>query len=170
MGTQPRAAMSGAMMETGGASKTDARLGNLYSMLSTEPEEDLSAMQVARSQDLGSRLHSLDSQFTQVQAIEAEKFKVLRMILDKMEDDLGIESISLDTLKDRYDQEIKSLESSAVLDLGVHRQSRRDLDTSLSKKIDQKFNVFRTELMEEKQRKWTLLVGPTLTPVFYPTW
>merc|ERR1711865_195959 len=106
MGTQPRA-MSGAMMETGGASKTDARLGNLYSMLSTEPEEDLSAMQVARSQDLGSRLHSLDSQFTQVQAIEAEKFKVLRMILDKMEDDLGIESISLDTLKDRYDQEIK---------------------------------------------------------------
>ena len=191
-----------------------------------------------------------------------------------MEDDLGIESISLDTLKDRYDQEIKSLESSAVLDMGVHRsprsikaagtcsatvsnsadvqllqrisavdfilpanfpsplprplrhlklsprplkhqvvsihlvepgssrappplavsslchsqtallshtrslslthsccihvarprnlssrlsrcvrQSRRDLDTSLSKKIDQKFNVFRTELMEEKQRR-----------------
>merc|ERR1711865_240297 len=168
MGTQPRAAMSGAMMETGGASKTDARLGNLYSMLSTEPEEDLSAMQVARSQDLGSRLHSLDSQFTQVQAIEAEKFKVLRMILDKMEDDLGIESISLDTLKDRYDQEIKSLENSAVLDLGVHRQSRRDLDTSLSKKIDQKFNVFRSELMEEKQRRMDSARRSNMDPTILP--
>ena len=108
-------------METGGASRTDERLGNLYSMLSTDPEEDLSAMQVSRSTELGSRLNSLDTKFSEQQSVEAEKFKVLRMVLDKMEDDLGIESISLDTLKDRYDQEIKSLESSAVLDLGVHR-------------------------------------------------
>merc|ERR1711937_1125383 len=117
-----------AVEAVGGVSRTDERLGNLYSMLSTEPEEDLSAMQIARSTQLGSRLHTLDSKFTQQQSTEAEKFKVLRMVLDKMEDDLGIESISLDTLKDRYDQEIKSLESSAVLNLGVHRQSRRDLD------------------------------------------
>ena len=61
-------AMAGQMMESGGASRTDERLGNLYTMLSTDPEEDLSAMQKARSGDLGSRLHSLDSQFTQVQA------------------------------------------------------------------------------------------------------
>jgi len=90
------------------------------------------------------------------------------MVLDKMEDDLGIESISLDTLKDRYDQEIKSLESSAVLDLGVHRQSRRDLDTSLSKKIDQKFNVFRTELMEEKQRRMDSARRSNMDPSILP--
>merc|ERR1711981_287100 len=105
---------------------------------------------------------------TQAQSIEAEKFKVLRMVLDKMDDDLGIESISLDTLKDRYDQEIKSLESSAVLDLGVHRQSRRDLDTSLSKKIDQKFNVFRTELMEEKQRRMDSARRSNMDPSILP--
>jgi hypothetical protein len=159
--------MSGEM-ETVAASRTDERLGNLYSMLSTDPVQDLTQQQVARSTDLGSRLGSLDAQFSKQQSDEAERFKTLRMVLDKMDDDLGIESISLDTLKDRYDQEIKSLESAAVLDLGVHRQSRRDLDTSLSKKMDQKFNVFRQELMEEKQRRMDSARRSNMDPSILP--
>merc|ERR1711998_717847 len=156
-------------VESGGSSKTDARLSSLYSKLSTDPEDDLSVEQRGRSDDLGSRLKSLDTRFTKQQASEAEKFKVLRMVLDKIEDDTGVEKISLDTLRDRYDQEIKSLESNALLDLNIHRASRRDLDTSLSKKIDEKFGVFRMELMEEKQRRMDAARRSNLDPQVIPS-
>ena len=110
-------------------------------------------LRAAVADELGSRLKSLDTRSTKQQASEAEKFKVLRMVLDKIQDDAGVERISLDTLRDRYDQEIKSMESNALLDLNIHRAARRDLDTAISKKIDEKFGVFRMELMEEKQRR-----------------
>jgi len=147
---------------------TDARLSNLYAALSTDPEDDLSNESKGRSDELGSRLKSLDTRSTKQQASEAEKFKVLRMVLDKIEDDSGVERISLDTLRDRYDQEIKSLESNALLDLNIHRASRRDLDTSLSKKIDEKFGVFRMELMEEKQRRMDAARRSNLDPTIVP--
>merc|ERR1711998_34592 len=155
-------------VESGGSSKTDARLSSLYSKLSTDPEDDLSADQRGRSSELASRLKTLDSTFTRDQASEAEKFKVLHMVLDKIEDDTGVEKISLDTLRDRYDQEIKSLESNALLDLNIHRASRRDLDTALSKKVDEKFGVFRMELMEEKQRRMDSARRSNLDPVVVP--
>merc|ERR1711966_294159 len=158
----------GDLVESGGSSLTDARLSSLYSMLSTDPEDDLSQEAKGRSDELGSRLQSLDARATKQQASEAEKFKVLRMLLDKIEDDTGVEKISLDTLRDRYDQEIKSLESNALLDLNIHRASRRDLDTALSKKIDEKFGVFRQELMEEKQRRMDAARRSNLDPAIIP--
>lgn len=155
-------------MESGGAWQTDARLSKLYGMLSTDPEDDLSQEQKGRSDQLGSRLKSLDARATKAQASEAEKFKVLRMVLDKIQDDSGVEKISLDTLRDRYDQEIKSLESNALLDLNIHRAARRDLDTALSKKIDEKMNVFRMELAEEKARRMDAARRSNLDPVVIP--
>jgi hypothetical protein len=137
-------------------------------MLSTDPEDDLTQEAKGRSDELGSRLKSLDMRSTKKQAAEAESFKVLRMILDKIDDDTGVEKISLDTLRDRYDQEIKSLESNALLDINIHRQSRRDLDTQLSKKIDEKFGVFQMELMEEKQRRMDAARRSNLDPVVMP--
>jgi len=168
MGTRQLSISMGDLVESGGSSVTDARLNGLYSMLSTDPEDDLSNEQKGRSDELGSRLKSLDMRFTKQQASEAEKFKVLRMVLDKIEDDTGVEKISLDTLRDRYDQEIKSLESNALLDLNIHRAARRDLDTALSKKIDEKFGVFRMELMEEKQRRMDAARRSNLDPVIVP--
>merc|ERR1711871_440055 len=158
----------GDLVESGGTSVTDARLSNLYAQLSTDPEDDLSADQRGRSSELASRLKTLDSTFTRDHASEAEKFKVLRMVLDKIEDDTGVEKISLETLRDRYDQEIKSLESNALLDLNTHRSARRDLDTALSKKIDEKFGVFRQELMEEKQRRMDAARRSNLDPAIIP--
>merc|ERR1711904_134591 len=158
----------GDLVESGGTSVTDARLSSLYSMLSTDPEDDLSIEQRGRSDELGSRLKSLDTRSTQLQTSEAEKFKVLRMVLDKIQDDSGVEKISLDTRRDRYDQEIKSLESNALLELNIHRASRRDLDTALSKKVDEKFGVFRMELMEEKQRRMDAARRSNLDPVVVP--
>merc|ERR1712086_628708 len=158
----------GELVESGGSSVTDARLSNLYSALSTDPEDDLSADQTGRSAELASRLKSLDTRMTKDAVSEAEKFKVLRMVLDKIEDDTGVEKISLDTLRDRYDQEIKSLGSNALLELNIHRASRRDLDTALSKKIDEKFGVFRAELMEEKQRRMDAARRSNLDPCVMP--
>merc|ERR1712153_187102 len=158
----------GDLVESGQGYVTDARLSNLYGMLSTDPEDDLSLEAKGRSDELGSRLQSLDARFTKQQASEAEKFKVLRMVLDKIEDDTSVEKISLDTLRDRYDQEIKSLESNSLLELNIHRASRRDLDTALSKKIDEKFGVFRAELMEEKQRRMDAARRSNLDPVVVP--
>merc|ERR1711998_581730 len=155
-------------VESGGSSKTDARLSSLYSKLSTDPEDDLSVEQREKSAFIGSKLKTLDTLYTKQQASEAERFKVLRMVLDKIEDDTGVEKISLDTLRDRYDQEIKSLESNALLDLNIHRASRRDLDTALSKKIDEKFGVFRMELSEEKQRRMDAARRSNLDPVVLP--
>merc|ERR1712167_475692 len=104
-----RASIMGDLVESGGAWQTDARLSKLYGMLSTDPEDDLSLEQRGRSDELGGRLASLDQRVTKQQSSEAEKFKVLRMVLDKVSDDAGVEQISLETLRDRYDQEIKSL-------------------------------------------------------------
>merc|ERR1711907_65850 len=168
MGAWPTVGIMGDLVESGGTSVTDARLNSLYSMLSTDPEDDLTQEAKGRSDELGSRLKSLDMRSTKKQAAEAESFKVLRMILDKIDDDTGVEKISLDTLRDRYDQEIKSLESNALLDINIHRTSRRDLDTQLSKKIDEKFGVFQMELMEEKQRRMDAARRSNLDPVVMP--
>merc|ERR1712072_1369175 len=136
MGTRQLSISMGDLVESGGSSVTDARLNGLYSMLSTDPEDDLSNEQKGRSDELGSRLKSLDMRFTKQQASEAEKFKGLRMVLDKIEDDTGVEKISL--------------------------------DTQLSKKIDEKFGVFRMELMEEKQRRMDAARRSNLDPVIIP--
>merc|ERR1711998_89690 len=169
MGLHQRINMSGELMESGGTSVTEQRLGSLYSQLSVDPEDQLSADQRGRSSELASRLKTLDSTFTRDQASEAEKFKVLRMVLDAISDDTSVEKISLDTLRDRYDQEILSMESSALLDLNVHRNARRDLDTALSKKVDEKFAVFRAELMEEKQRRMDAARRSNLDPQVIPS-
>jgi len=157
--------MSGELMESGGTSVTEQRLGSLYSQLSVDPEDQLSLDARGRSEELGSRLKLLDSKTTQQQSAEAELYKVLRMSVDAISDDTSVEKISLDTLRDRYDQEILSMESSALLDLNVHRNARRDLDTALSKKVDEKFAVFRAELMEEKQRRMDAARRSNLDPL-----
>jgi len=151
-----------------GMYQTDSRLQNLYGLLSTDPEDDLSVEAKGRSEELGSRLKSLDSRFTKQQVSEAEKFKVLRMILDKIQDDSNVEKISLDTLRDRYDQEIKSMEGNALLEININRSARRELDIMLSKKVDEKFGVFRMELMEEKQRRMDAARRSNLDPTVVP--
>jgi len=158
----------GDLVESGGTSITDARLSNLYSLLSTDPEDDLAIEQKSRSELIGTKLKSLDTRSTQMQTSEAEKFKVLRMVLDKIEDDTGVEKISLDTLRDRYDQEISSLESNSLMEVNTHREARRNLDTALSKKIDSKFSAFRMELMEEKQRRMDAARRSNLDPAIIP--
>ena len=77
---------------------------------------------VAKQGELESRLKNLDARFTRAQSIEAEKYKVLRMLTARIQEDAGSEKCMLDVIKERYDREVRSIESSILLDLNVHRQ------------------------------------------------
>jgi len=123
----------------------------------------------ARQEELCERLKNLDQRFTKAQSLEAEKYKVLRMLVMRMQEDAGVEKCSIDIIKERYDREVRSIESSILLDLNVHRQARRDLDKNITAQIDDKFGIFTAELAEERQERMEAAtrVGfdPTLIPV-----
>ena len=78
----------------------------------------------------------------QAQSLEAEKYKVLRMLITRIQEDAGSEKCSLDVIKERYDREVRSVEGGILLDLNVHRQARRDLDKGISAQIDDKLGIF----------------------------
>merc|ERR1712195_311723 len=118
----------------------------------------------SRQEELSTRLKSLDSRFTKAQSVEAEKYKLLRMLTVRAQDDAGVEKCSLDVIKERYDREVQSMETSILLDLNVHRQARRDLDKQLSRQIDDKLGIFQAELVEEQQARMDAACRSSLDP------
>jgi hypothetical protein len=122
----------------------------------------------ARQEELESRLKHLDQRFTKAQSLEAEKYKVLRMLLVRTQEDAGVEKVSLDVIKERYDRELRSLESGILLDLNVHRQARRCLDRSLAQQIDDKFGIFSAELTEERQERMEAATRISFDPSIVP--
>jgi hypothetical protein len=123
----------------------------------------------SRQEELSTRLKTLDTKFTKAQSIEAEKYKLLRMLTVRAQDDCGVEKCSLDVIKERYDREVQSMETSILLDLNVHRQARRDLDKQLARQIDDKFGIFQAELIEEQQARMDAATRSTLDPCLIPT-
>merc|ERR1711907_570274 len=123
----------------------------------------------SRQEELSTRLKSLDSRFTQAQSVEAEKYKLLRMLTIRCQDDCGVEKCSLDVIKERYDREVQSIETGILLDLNVHRQARRDLDKQIARQIDDKFGIFQAELIEEQQQRMDAASRSTLDPTLIPT-
>jgi len=123
----------------------------------------------SRQEELCTRLKSLDSRFTKAQSLEAEKYKLLRMLTVRAQDDAGVEKCSLDVIKERYDREVQSMETSILLDLNVHRQARRDLDKQLSRQIDDKLGIFQAELIEEQQARMDAACRSSLDPSLIPT-
>lgn len=123
----------------------------------------------ARQEEIETRLKSLDLRFTKVQSIEAEKYKVLNMLIHRIQEDAGVEKCSLDVIKERYDREVQSMESTILLDLNVHRQARRDLDKGITQQIDEKLGIFSAELAEERQERMEagtrIAFDPTIVPV-----
>jgi hypothetical protein len=123
----------------------------------------------SRQEELSTRLKSLDNRFTKAQSIEAEKYKLLRMLTVRAQDDCGVEKCSLDVIKERYDREVQSMETSILLDLNVHRQARRDLDKQIARQIDDKFGIFQAELVEEQQARMDAATRSSLDPSLIPT-
>lgn len=123
----------------------------------------------AKQEEIETRLKSLDQRFTKAQSIEAEKFKVLRMLVMRIQEDAGSEKCSLDVIKERYDREVRSIEGSILLDLNVHRQARRDLDKSIATQIDDKLGIFSAELSEERQERMEAATRVCLDPTLITT-
>jgi len=134
-----------------------------------ELADNLVTSGAARQDEIESRLKTLDKRFTKVQSIEAEKFKVLNMLINRVQEDAGVEKCSLDVIKERYDREVQSIESTILLDLNVHRQARRDLDKGITLQIDEKLGIFSAELAEERQDRQEagtrIGLDPTIIPV-----
>jgi hypothetical protein len=123
----------------------------------------------AKQEEIETRLKSLDQRFTKAQSIEAEKFKVLRMLVVRIQEDCGSEKCCLDVIKERYDREVRSIEGSILLDLNVHRQARRDLDKGITAQIDDKLGIFSAELTEERQERMEASTRISLDPALITT-
>jgi len=123
----------------------------------------------AKQEEIETRLKSLDERFTKAQSLEAEKYKVLRMLVMRIQEDCGGEKCSLDVIKERYDREVRSIEGGILLDLNVHRQARRDLDKGIATQIDEKFGIFSAELAEERQERMEAGTRVSLDPQLITT-
>lgn len=115
-----------------------------------EPEEEADP-EGSKKGEINRRLGALQTQFEKQQSSEAEKFKILDMMLRRLSDELTVERISQADITERNTREIKILEHSLLLDVNVHKQARRDLDKIIAKEIDEKCAVVRQELGEETQ-------------------
>jgi len=123
----------------------------------------------AKQDEIENRLKNLDQRFTKAQSLEAEKYKVLRMLITRIQEDAGSEKCSLDVIKERYDREVRSVEGGILLDLNVHRQARRDLDKGISAQIDDKLGIFSAELAEERQERMEASTRVSLDPTLITT-
>jgi len=168
-----------------------ARVQDLYNKIRSDPDSSktrelavrvennsLNAVEIsennvssggAKQEEIETRLKSLDQRFTKAQSIEAEKFKVLRMLVMRIQEDAGAEKCSLDVIKERYDREVRSIEGSILLDLNVHRQARRDLDKGIASQIDDKLGIFSAELSEERQERMEAATRVCLDPTLIST-
>jgi len=129
-----------------------------------EPEKD-----VSKKAMLENRLNALQQQFSKQQSSEAEKFKVLEMMLRRLQDEVVVEKIAQADIVERNTREIKILEHSLLLDVNVHKQARRDLDKIIAKEIDEKCTVVRQELGEERQLRIAAAERSGIDPEILPS-
>lgn len=134
--------------------------------LPTAPEAD---KDVSKKEMLEGRLNALQQQFSKQQSSEAEKFKVLDMMLRRLQDEVVVEKISQADIVERNTREIKILEHSLLLDVNVHKQARRDLDKIITKEIDEKCSVVRQELGNERNLRIAAAERSGIDPEILPS-
>lgn len=144
---------------TSGEAELNSRCEELHSRMQ-EDEDKVIALQEpeqvadpegSKKSEINRRLGALTTQFEKQQSSEAEKFKILDMMMRRVSDELTVERISQADITERNTREIKILEHSLLLDVNVHKQARRDLDKIIAKEIDEKCGVVRQELGAETQ-------------------
>jgi len=151
-----------------------AKLASLQSRM----QEDAAALpataepepkEASKKEMLEGRLNALQQQFSKQQSSEAEKFKVLEMMLRRLQDEVVVEKIAQADIVERNTREIKILEHSLLLDVNVHKQARRDLDKIITKEIDEKCTVVRQELGEERQLRIAAAERSGIDPEILPS-
>jgi len=159
-------------------SYTDSPVAKLAT-LQKQMQDDAAAMptpapepvnkDASRKDELESRLNALQQNMSKQQSSEAEKFKVLEMMLRRLQDEVVVEKISQADIVERNTREIKILEHSLLLDVNVHKQARRDLDKIITKEIDEKCSVVRQELGEERQLRIAASERSGINPEILPS-
>lgn len=155
----------------------DERCTSLHSRMEADEALALATEEVAEEPDpegskkgeINRRLGALQNQFEKQQSSEAEKFKILDMMMRRLADELTVERISQADITERNTREIKILEHSLLLDVNVHKQARRDLDKIIAKEIDEKCAVVRQELGEETQMRLASASQSGMDPEILPS-
>jgi len=169
-----QAAMVEMQQSSYGANSPVAKLASLQNrmqedaaVLPAPPEPE--PKEVSKKEMLEGRLSALQQQFSKQQTSEAEKFKVLDMMLRRLQDEVVVEKIAQADIVERNTREIKILEHSLLLDVNVHKQARRDLDKIITKEIDEKCSVVRQELGEERQLRIAASERSGIDPEILPS-
>jgi hypothetical protein len=106
----------------------------------------------AESQDkLAARLKSLGEVFAKSQSQEAERYKVLKVLLVRLRDDLCSEKMVVEDRFNWFSREVKLLQNHMALEINVSKQTRCEMDKVMTRQIDEKCGVLRSDLVHERE-------------------
>lgn len=163
----------GAQQSSYGTDSPVAKLATLQTKMQSDaammPQAPEPEKEVSKKEMLEGRLNALQQQFSKQQSSEAEKFKVLDMMLRRLQDEVVVEKIAQADIVERNTREIKILEHSLLLDVNVHKQARRDLDKIITKEIDEKCSVVRQELGDERNLRIAAAERSGIDPEILPS-
>ena len=100
---------------------------------------------------LSARLKSLGEIFAKSQSAEAERYKVLKVSLMRLRDDLCSEKIIVEDRFNWFSREVKLLQNHMAREINVSKQNRNDIDKVMHRQIDEKCGVLRSDLVHEKE-------------------
>jgi hypothetical protein len=104
------------------------------------------------SQDkLAARLKSLGEVFAKSQSQEAERYKVLKVLLVRLRDDLCSEKMVVEDRFNWFSREVKLLQNHMALEINVSKQTRCEMDKVMTRQIDEKCGVLRSDLVHERE-------------------
>jgi len=104
------------------------------------------------SQDkLAARLKSLGEVFAKSQSQEAERYKVLKVLLVRLRDDMCSEKMVVEDRFNWFSREVKLLQNHMALDINVLKQTRCEMDKVMTRQIDEKCGVLRSDLVHERE-------------------
>jgi len=125
-----------------------------YAAVQHAPPEAPQAAIVPRgeSQDkLAARLKSLGEVFAKSQSQEAERYKVLKVCLVRLRDDLCSEKMVVEDRFNWFSREVKLLQNHIALEINVSKQTRCEMDKVMHRQIEEKCGVLRSDLVHERE-------------------
>jgi len=100
---------------------------------------------------LSARLKSLGEVFAKSQSQEAERYKVLKVLLVRVRDDLCSEKMIVEDRFNWFSREVKLLQNHMALEINVSKQNRCEMDKVMTRQIAEKCGVLRSDLVHEKE-------------------
>ncbi len=107
----------------------------------------------ARRDAIEMKLKVLEEKLTKTTVAEETKLNGIKEQLGKLEDQISTNRAARDVLDERKTKELRLVESSITLDLGVEKQARKDSEAKILKAIDERCYTLRLELAKEKKAR-----------------